>query len=94
LPSIETDVRENRFRSDLYRRLAVSRIDLPPLRDRSDDVPALAERLLETVSAAEESGPRSFTQAALALLRALSWPGISPSCAKVVEVPRPTGATG
>ena len=47
LPTIDSDVREQRFRLDLYRRLAVSRIDLPPLRDRLDDVPALAARLLE-----------------------------------------------
>lgn len=84
-PSIETDVRENRFRSDLYRRLAASRIDLPPLRDRSDDVPALAERLLESVAATEGGVPPSFTQAALALLRALSWPGNLVQLREVVE---------
>jgi DNA-binding NtrC family response regulator len=43
-PGIEGDVQTNRFRGDLYRRLAKSRIDLPPLRDRADDVPALVRR--------------------------------------------------
>jgi DNA-binding NtrC family response regulator len=75
LPSIDGDVREHRFRADLYRRLAVSRIDLPPLRDRLEDVPMLATRLLEDYSGAEGSPPRTFTQAALALLAAHSWPG-------------------
>jgi DNA-binding NtrC family response regulator len=83
--SIETDVRENRFRSDLYRRLAASRIDLPPLRDRPDDVPALAERLLETLGATGDCAPRGFTHAALALLRALSWPGNLAELRSVVE---------
>jgi DNA-binding NtrC family response regulator len=74
-PSIDADARENRFRSDLYRRLAASRIDLPPLRERPEDVPALAERLLQDVSA-ERGGPALvFNQAALALLGALNWPG-------------------
>ena len=75
LPSIDGDVREHRFRADLYRRLAASRIDLPPLRDRLADVPMLATRLLEDCSAREGRPPRTFTQAALALLAAHSWPG-------------------
>src|SRR6185503_19318748 len=40
-PSIDADVHADRFRGDLFRRLAASRIDLPPLRDRPEDVPAL-----------------------------------------------------
>ena len=46
-PGIEAEVHANRFRSDLYRRLSTSRIDLPHLRERPDDVPALAMRILE-----------------------------------------------
>ena len=74
-PSIDADVQAHRFRGDLYRRLSASRIDLPPLRDRADDVPALATRLLEDLSAAQAIAPRTFTHAALALLAALPWPG-------------------
>lgn len=85
LPSIDADVREHRFRADLYRRLAASRIDLPPLRDRPDDVPALAERLLEEISASDGRQTQSFTQAALALLAALSWPGNLAELRAVVE---------
>jgi DNA-binding NtrC family response regulator len=84
-PSIDGDVRESRFRADLFRRLAVSRIDLPPLRDRLEDVPALSTRLLEDLSAAAGLPPRRFTQAALALLTALSWPGNVAELRKVVE---------
>jgi two-component system, NtrC family, nitrogen regulation response regulator NtrX len=74
-PTIDEDVRQNRFRSDLFRRLAVSRIDLPSLRDRFDDVPALAARVLADLAAATGPSPRSFTRAALSLLSALNWPG-------------------
>ena len=74
-PGIDADVHAHRFRGDLYRRLSVVRIDLPPLRDRPDDVPALAMRLLEDACAAEGRPSRTFTQAALALFGALTWPG-------------------
>jgi DNA-binding NtrC family response regulator len=74
-PGIDADVHAQRFRGDLYRRLSTVRIDLPPLRDRADDVPALAVRLLEDACAAQGCPPRTFTQAALALLGALTWPG-------------------
>ena len=74
-PDIDADVHADRFRADLYRRLAASRIDLPPLRDRAEDVPALASRVLEDWSAAHGRAPRTLTQPALALLSALTWPG-------------------
>jgi DNA-binding NtrC family response regulator len=85
LPTIDPDVREHRFRADLYRRLAVSRIDLPALRERPDDIPVLAARLLEDACQAAGRPPRSFTQAALALMSALSWPGNLAELREVVE---------
>ena len=84
-PSIDGDVREHRFRADLYRRLAASRIDLPPLRDRLEDVPMLAARLLEEYAGAEGRQRRTFTQAALALLAAHSWPGNMAELRALVE---------
>ena len=74
-PGIDAEVHAHRFRSDLYRRLAAVRIDLPALRDRPDDVPALAMRLLDDICAAEGRPARTFTQTALALMGALTWPG-------------------
>jgi DNA-binding NtrC family response regulator len=74
-PGIDEDVRAHRFRPDLYRRLAATRIDLPALGDRGDDVPALAARLLEDVCTSRGRAPRTFAQPALALLGALTWPG-------------------
>ena len=82
---IDADVHQHRFRHDLYRRLSASRIDLPPLRDRAEDVPAIASRVLEDVCAARAVAPRTFTQAALALLAALPWPGNVAELREVVE---------
>jgi DNA-binding NtrC family response regulator len=73
--SLESDVDGHRFRADLFRRLSSVRIDLPPLRERQEDVPLLASRLLDEICAARGLASRSFTQAALALVGALTWPG-------------------
>jgi two-component system nitrogen regulation response regulator NtrX len=74
-PAVDSDVEAHRLRPDLYRRLSGVRIDLPPLRERQEDVPALAERLLVDICAARGLVPRTFTQAALALVGAIVWPG-------------------
>jgi DNA-binding NtrC family response regulator len=74
-PGIDDDLRDHRFRPELYRRLAAARIDLPPLRERADDVACLAERILADLCAAKSVPLRRFTQPALALLAALHWPG-------------------
>jgi DNA-binding NtrC family response regulator len=84
-PGIDGDAYARRFRVDLYRRLSSCRIDLPPLRNRPEDVPALATRLLEDVCDAQHVPPRGFTQAAVALLSALSWPGNLSQLQRVIE---------
>jgi two-component system nitrogen regulation response regulator NtrX len=74
-PVVDAEVHAHRLRSDLFRRIAGIRIDLPPLRDRQEDVPAIASRLLEDVLTGQGRKPRTFTQAALALIAAITWPG-------------------
>jgi len=81
---VDTDVKERRVRSDLYRRLATSRIDLPPLSARPDDVPAIAIQLLDECCGPSASR-RIFTQAALGLLGALTWPGNLAELRHVIE---------
>jgi DNA-binding NtrC family response regulator len=73
-------VARHQFREDLYYRLAVITIKLPPLRERREDVPAIAARLLERVNrdfARQEPGyrPKRLSAAALAFVRGHSWPG-------------------
>jgi two-component system, NtrC family, response regulator AtoC len=84
-PGLETEVRTHRFRSDVYRRVSALRIDLPPLSERAEDIPALATRLLEEACAAGGVSPRVFTPAALALLGAMSWPGNLAELREAVE---------
>jgi len=68
---LEAMVREGRFRADLYQRLAVCVLRVPPLRDRTDDIPRLARHLL----AASEMGHRDLTACAIAALCKHAWPG-------------------
>ena len=67
---LEATVRDGRFREDLYYRLSVFPLQIPPLRERPADVAALAERFL-----AARAHPRPLSAAALARLQGYSWPG-------------------
>jgi DNA-binding NtrC family response regulator len=66
-------VAEGLFRQDLYQRLAVFVVDVPPLRERRADIPALASRFLDDFVA--ELGPRELGSGALAKLASYGWPG-------------------
>jgi len=72
---LESQVREGSFREDLYFRLDVIRIHIPPLRERPEDLLALAHRLLKECAGDLERQVRGFTEGALARLRAHRWPG-------------------
>jgi len=84
-PAIDADVHAQRFRRDLFRRLSATRIDLPPLRDRAADVPALASRLLEEACASAGRPAAEFSKAALALVGALTWTGNLAELRSVIE---------
>jgi DNA-binding NtrC family response regulator len=68
-------IREGLFREDLYFRLNVIRIHLPPLRERQEDLLALAHRFLRELAAEANRPVRGFSRAALERLRSHSWPG-------------------
>jgi len=68
---LEAMVADRRFRGDLYERLAVCVVTVPPLRERPDDLPALARHLL----AVSDLGDRVLSRDALAALRGHRWPG-------------------
>ncbi len=72
---LDKAVQEGRFREDLYYRLNVIQIDLPPLADRPDDVEILAKSMLEFFAAQNHKVLKGFSDAALKALRRYSWPG-------------------
>ena len=72
---LEADVREGRFREDLYYRLRVLQIDMPPLRDHIEDVPLLSEHILERVCADQGKSVPGFTVGAIRVLMDHGWPG-------------------
>jgi two-component system response regulator HydG len=68
-------VQERTFREDLYYRLNVITIPLPPLRERREDIPLLAARFAETFAAKNGKAIRGFTPEALDLIQQYPWPG-------------------
>jgi DNA-binding NtrC family response regulator len=68
-------VRQGRFREDLYYRLNVFPISIPPLRNRREDIPALARRFLARIAAEEGRAIRGISAEAMALLTRFPWPG-------------------
>jgi transcriptional regulator with PAS, ATPase and Fis domain len=73
--NLEDEVRSGRFREDLYYRLHVVTIDLPPLRERGDDITVLARWFLQRYAGEFESPARGYAPGALVALRRYSWPG-------------------
>src|SRR5215470_8731616 len=78
-------IRERRFREDLYHRLAVLTVALPPLRERGDDIVTLGENFLARVCADYGVPIKAFTDDARASLRAHAWPGNVRELSNVVE---------
>ncbi len=78
-------VRAGAFREDLYYRIHVVPVHLPPLRDRGDDIPLLAQYLLELHARRMGRRVTGFSRAALDRLRAYAWPGNVRELANVIE---------
>jgi DNA-binding NtrC family response regulator len=82
---IEVEVDTGRFRRDLFYRLNVVRIELPPLRARPDDVPALVSHFIDRYSTQYGVAPKAITPDAMAWLQAYDWPGNVRELQNVVE---------
>ncbi|KAF1686971.1 nitrogen regulation protein NR(I) [Pseudoxanthomonas broegbernensis] len=72
---LEVQVQQGRFRADLLHRLNVVRLQLPPLRERRDDIPLLADTFLRRAARKLGAGAKRFDPAAQAALQAMDWPG-------------------
>jgi two-component system nitrogen regulation response regulator NtrX len=73
--NLEEQVRVGAFRQDLYHRIFVFPVQLPPLRDRKDDIAALVEHFNRSISEMNGWKLKPFTEAAVAALQHYTWPG-------------------
>ncbi|MDB4909907.1 MAG: putative NtrC family two-component response regulator, partial [Gemmatimonadetes bacterium] len=73
--ALETEIAEGHFREDLFYRLNVVPIVVPPLRDRREDIPLLVHHFAGILSEGEGMPPRTFNQDAVDRLAAFDWPG-------------------
>jgi len=72
---LETAAHDGTFREDLYWRLNVLTLELPPLRERPEDIPVLAEHFLDRFAHSMNRRPMRLSAAALDVLRSYAWPG-------------------
>jgi transcriptional regulator with AAA-type ATPase domain/tetratricopeptide (TPR) repeat protein len=78
-------IRQRRFREDLYHRLAVVPLSLPPLRERGEDLVVLAQHFLARICADYGLAPKTLAPAAVAALREYAWPGNVRELSNVME---------
>ncbi|MCA9676305.1 MAG: sigma-54-dependent Fis family transcriptional regulator [Kofleriaceae bacterium] len=82
---LAAEIEAGRFREDLYYRLAVVPVEMPPLRARRDDIPALVEHFLEQVCDANDRRAKKVAPGAMTLLMQHDWPGNVRELKNVVE---------
>lgn len=82
---LSQEIEEGRFREDLYYRLNIISIYLPPLRDRRDDIPLLVEHFLDKHRYQPQAGPARISQSALDKLMEYDWPGNVRQLENVIE---------
>jgi two-component system nitrogen regulation response regulator NtrX len=82
---LKTEIAEGRFREDLYHRLAVILIKVPPLNERRDDIPALIRHFAEKIASEQGNVVKVFSQQAIKLLQEYDWTGNIRELRNVVE---------
>jgi len=82
---LQTDVADGRFREDLFYRLNVMQLQVPPLRDRRDDIPLLAHYFLEKYAAKNRKSAKGFSPLAMDVLIKYDWPGNVRELENIVE---------
>ncbi len=79
------EIEKENFREDLYHRLNVIPIDIPPLRERKDDIPILLEFFTNDITTRHKKAPTKFTADALKLLQEMNWSGNVRELRNIVE---------
>ncbi|MDX6183273.1 sigma-54 dependent transcriptional regulator [Flavobacterium sp. Fl-77] len=82
---LKTEIAEGRFREDLYHRLAVILIKVPPLNERRDDIPALIAHFTEKIASEQGNAVKIFSAKAIKLLQEYDWTGNIRELRNVVE---------
>jgi len=82
---LKKEIEAGRFREDLYHRLSVILIQVPPLKDRKEDIPLLLDKFLEDIAQENGSAKKKISKEALALLQELPWTGNIRELRNVVE---------
>jgi DNA-binding NtrC family response regulator len=85
LRPLEQEVRAGRFRADLYYRIQGIVLDVPPLRERRRDIPALLDAFIAQLSAIHDVEPPTFVRSARAMMLSYAWPGNVRELRNVVE---------
>ena len=83
--NLTKEIEENRFREDLYHRLAVILIKVPALNDRRDDIPLLINHFAKKITAEQGVGAKTFSDKAIKLLKGYDWTGNIRELRNVVE---------
>ena len=83
--NLKEEIAEGRFREDLFHRIAVILIQVPPLNDRREDIPMLVKYFVEQISSAQGSVMKSFTAEAIDCLKNYDWTGNIRELRNVVE---------
>ncbi|MBN2713920.1 MAG: sigma-54-dependent Fis family transcriptional regulator, partial [Planctomycetes bacterium] len=82
---LEKSIEKGEFRQDLYYRLNVVSVDMPPLRERKEDIPALVKHFIDKYNREEGSRVRSVSGDALKLLEGYDWPGNVRELENIIE---------
>src|SRR5690606_15703922 len=83
--ALDKEVEAGRFRGDLFYRIDVVRIEVPPLRDRPEDVEVLVEHFLNEFTGDRPSGPLTCSREAMTVLAAYRWPGNTRQLRNAIE---------
>jgi transcriptional regulator of acetoin/glycerol metabolism len=83
--SLSDEIERGNFRSDLYYRLGVAKFDIPPLRERPEDIPVLIQHTMMSLCRKHDMPPATITPEAMELLTGYNWPGNGREVRNIIE---------